>query len=176
MSILTNLPDNYNLLSPISFKAVFRKLPTIEYFCQSINIPGVSVGEAARATPFINFSQPGDSIRFDDLSITFLVDEEMKNYLELVTWLRGIGSPSDPKKERAVLERDRSASQYSGLYTDCSITLLTNNMNANKIINFIDCWPNSVSALQLSSTEGDVSAITSTATFKYRDFQIENVT
>ena len=176
MSIITTLPDNYNLLSPISFRAIFTKLPTVAYFCQSINVPGVSVGETTRATPFIDYSEPGDSIRFDDLSLSFLVDEEMKNYLELVTWLRGIGSPSDPSKERAVLVKDRTASQRSGIFTDCTITMLTNNMNANKTLTFIDCWPNSVSALQLESTAGDVTAITANATFKYRDFNIETVT
>ena len=36
----------------------------------------------------------GDDLTFDNLEITFLVDEKLANYIELHNWLVGIGFPS----------------------------------------------------------------------------------
>ena len=74
MSAITNLPDNYNLLSPVSFKFQIRSLPSVSYFCQTANIPGMSLGETVRSTPFVDFPIPGDKVTYDPLSITVVVD------------------------------------------------------------------------------------------------------
>ena len=94
MSAIKNLPDNYNLLSPVGFRFQIKKLPTVTYFCQSVNIPGISLGEALRATPFVDFSVPGDKVSYDDLSISFLIDEDLSNFLEVFGWMKKLGSPN----------------------------------------------------------------------------------
>ena len=170
MSAITNLPDNYNLLSPISFKFQIRKLPTVSYFCQSVNIPGISLGEAVRTTPFVDYALPGDKVSYDDLSLAFLVDEDMANYIELVDWIKNLGNTSDPEKQYKTL------TGTDGKLSDSSLTVLTNNMNANRDIVFFDCWPTSLSELSMESITGDIEPLQATATFKYRDFEIKKVT
>ena len=170
MSAITNLPDNYNLLSPISFKFQIRKLPTVSYFCQTVNIPGVTLGEAIRPTPFVDFALPGDKVTYDDLSISFLVDEDMENYIEMVDWIKKLGNTTDPTKQYATL------TGTDGKLSDCSLTILTNNMNANRDIVFFDCWPTSLSELSMETVAGEVEPLQTTATFKYRDFEIKKVT
>ena len=39
-------------------------------------------------------------ITYDDLTITFIVDENLENYIEMHTWLTGIGFPKDRKQFR----------------------------------------------------------------------------
>ena len=176
MSAITNLPDNYNLLSPIAFKFQIRKLPTVSYFCQSANIPGVTLGETIRSTPFIDYPIPGDKITYDDISIIFLVDEDMANYQEVLSWIKNLGSPDDPSKQYATLIDDKSSNALGGKVSDCSLSILTNNMNANKDIVYKECWPTNLSEITLESIADEIPVITATATFKFRDFTIEKVT
>ena len=35
----------------------------------------------------------GDKLTFDNLIVSFIVDESLENYLQLHNWLRGIGFP-----------------------------------------------------------------------------------
>lgn len=170
MSAITNLPDNYNLLSPVSFKFQIRSLPSVSYFCQTANIPGMSLGETVRSTPFVDFPIPGDKVTYDPLSITFVVDEDMANYIEVVTWIKNLGNTSNPKQQYATLTESDSK------ISDCSLTILTNNMNANKDIVFYDCWPSSLSELSLTTMDRNIIVLTATATFRYRDFDIKKVT
>ena len=176
MSAIKNLPDNYNLLSPAGFKFQIKNLPTVTYFCQSVNLPGISLGEALRTTPFIDFSVPGDKVSYDDLSVSFLVDEDLTNFLEVLNWMKKLGSPTDPSKEYSSLLNDKSANAMGGIYSDCSLTVLTNNMNANLDISFVDCWPTGLSELSLDTMTDDITPITASATFKFRDFTIKKVT
>ena len=175
MSAIKNLPDNYNLLSPISFRLQIKKLPTVTYFCQSTNIPGITLGESTRATPFIDYPIPGDKITYDDLSINFLIDEDMENYIELMDWMKNLGSPSDPTLQYAKLQEESATNPLGGILSDCTLTILTNNMNANKNITFVDCFPTSLSELTFESITDDITPITATTTLKFRDFIIEKV-
>ena len=43
---------------------------------------------------------PGDKVQFGDLTIRFLVDEDLKNYMELQKWIRGFGYPESGKDIR----------------------------------------------------------------------------
>ena len=178
MSAITNLPDNYNLLAPVSFKFQIRKVPTVTYFCQTANIPGVSLGEVTRATPFVDIAVPGDKVSYDDLSIAFLVDEDMANYIEMVDWIKNLGNTSDPKNQYGKFKNitDSGFAEKDVKVSDCSLTILTNNMNANKDIVFFDCWPTSLSELSLETVADSIEPMQATATFKYRDFEIKKVT
>ena len=50
------MPDNLNLLNSLLFKFEIEKFPNITYFCQSCSIPGIQIGEAQQATPFVDVS------------------------------------------------------------------------------------------------------------------------
>tara|TARA_Y100000593_G_scaffold54218_1_gene101377 strand:+ start:10223 stop:10735 length:513 start_codon:yes stop_codon:yes gene_type:complete len=170
MSAIKNLPDNYNLLSPVSFKFQINKTPMLNYFCQGASIPGLTLGETARVTPFVDYAMPGDKVTFDDLTISFLVDEDLANYTEIVNWIKNLGNTEDPKTQYNTLtDNDDKVS-------DCTLTLLTNNMNANKNIIFLDCWPSSLSELTLETMADSIEPLSASATFKYRDFNIKAVT
>tara|TARA_Y100000590_G_scaffold281658_1_gene316789 strand:+ start:214 stop:744 length:531 start_codon:yes stop_codon:yes gene_type:complete len=176
MSAIKNLPDNYNLLSPVSFKFQIKKLETVSYFCQNVNLPGLSLGEFTRVTPFIDYPMPGDKITYDDLSVSFLVDEDMTNYIELINWMKNLGSTENPAEQYKTLVNDKSANVLRGITSDCTLTILTNNMNANKSVVFEDCFPTTLSEISFESVADDVTPITASATFKFRDFSIKAVT
>ena len=176
MSAIKNLPDNYNLLSPVSFKFQIKKLETVSYFCQNVNLPGLTLGEFTRVTPFKDYPIPGDKITYDDLSISFLVDEDMSNYIELLNWMKNLGSPSDPSTQYKSLIGETQSNVIRGIMSDCTLTILTNNMNANKSGVFEDCFPITLSEISFESVVDDVAPIIASATIKFRDYTIKAVT
>ena len=49
------MTENLNLLTSLSFKFEIEKFPNITYFCQSCSIPGIQIGEAQQASPFVEY-------------------------------------------------------------------------------------------------------------------------
>jgi hypothetical protein len=123
--------------------------------------------------PLIRIPQGGDHLQYDELSITFKVDEDLENYLELHTWLRALGKRDFA--ERRVLSQ---ASKTSGesLKSDISLTLLTSKRNPNFEIVFKDAFPISVSSIQFTTTDTDINYVEASATFAYVTYDITKIT
>ena len=83
MSIVDTLPDNINFLSQNGFRFAVKRLPGVNYFCQSVTLPAVSVGAIESPTPFAAVPRPGDRITYEPLTIRFKVDEDLTNYFEI---------------------------------------------------------------------------------------------
>ena len=80
------LTDNINYLQPTGFKVVIDRenYPNLEFFAQSVDHPDVSIG--LPNVPFRrieNVAMPGDTIAYSPLNISFILDEEIKSYIEL---------------------------------------------------------------------------------------------
>ena len=84
-------PTKFDYASPTQFKFQITKLPKVEYFTTACNIPGISLNATVQPTPLADIPLPGDTIIFNDLEITFLVDENLENYREIHGWMYGIG-------------------------------------------------------------------------------------
>lgn len=171
MSALANQPTNSNFLSPLGFKFAIKKTPLTNYFVQAVSLPSISIGSGEVPNPFIKFRLPGTNLTFGSFSITFKVDEDMKNYMEIYNWLIEMGFPD-------------SFDQYNGssvsgdgtsIYSDCTLTVLSSAMNPNKEITFIECYPTALSSLTFSSTSTDVTYVEATATFDCRKFEIRQL-
>lgn len=90
MAAIDRLPTNKNFLSPLGFNFSIFKTPGVNFFVQSASIPSLNIGRAEINTPFNTLKYPGDKIDYGDMNITFRVDEELRNYYELYTWLTKI--------------------------------------------------------------------------------------
>ena len=100
---LTRQPTKLDYASPTQFKFSILKLPKVEYFCTSVNIPGISLGDATQATSLKNIPIPGDKLTYEPLQMTFLVDENLENFQEIHGWLVGLGFPRDHIEFRNLL-------------------------------------------------------------------------
>ena len=105
-SPLSRQPDNLDYLSPTQFKFNIHQLPKVEFFCTAANVPAINLGEAIFPTPYKQIPVMGDTLTYDNLSITFIVDENLENYIELHNWMVAIGFP----KSRAQFSNFRSGS------------------------------------------------------------------
>ena len=170
MSALQNLPDNFSYLSPIGFKFSLNNFPEVNYFCQSANIPGISLSTIPIGLPLKDIEEPGDNVSYEELTIRFVVDENMKNWLSIFDWITALGFPTpELQKERQLLKQNME------LKTDAVLTVLTSNMNAQMNFKFQECFPINLSAIQFDSSLTDVEYVTADVSFRYDIYQVQNL-
>ena len=175
---MQNLPSNYNLLSPTAYKLNIDRLPLVSYWCQNVMLPGIQIGESMQNTPFRALPQPGQNMTFDIFDCMFLVDEDMANWNEMYNWMRQITNPSDPTKEFATLPSSTTNNSNIGsttvkdMYSNARLHLMTNSMNSNKIIEFVNLFPTVLTPVTLESTDTAAQPIMATVSFVFHDMKL----
>ena len=71
------VPDNINPLSPIGFRLDIEKLPEVSYFCQEATLPDVTINAVSVPTPLAAIQIPDTILQYGDLTVNFLVDEDV---------------------------------------------------------------------------------------------------
>ena len=167
-----NQPDTNNYLNSNYFKLVFSRLPTMTYFCQSVNIPALNFGITEQATRFgLNIKRPGTHYNFDPLNISFLLDESIKNWTEIFTWMESIAN----YEIDTPIERGGPIIPHEDVHSDARI-LITNSAFVPKYeAVFKDVLPYSLSGWQFNSTENDSTPIVVQASFTFTSFRIEEL-
>ena len=174
---MQNLPSNYNALSPVSFRFSIKKLPNVSFFCQSANIPDLTIGVVARPSPMRDFNTFGDNLEIGALEVSFIVDEDLENYMEIQKWMRDLTSPENfTGYNTALANTEEGLGNLGGLVSDATLHILTNSMNTNKNIQYKDIFPTSLGALDFTTQDTEITAITALCSFDITDFTIESVT
>lgn len=167
MSVLNRTPDNINFLSPQSgFKFVIKRLPTVSFFLQRINVPGITTFAPTTSNPFTKIPHVGDHLDWEGLELTFKVDEALTNYREIHNWLVATTSPIDFSGYNTLA----NASKQSGasLHSDISLLIMDNSKGTViTTLTFVDCFPVSLSGFILSTDENDIQFVEATASFAY---------
>ena len=170
MSVLQDQPTNINFLSPIGFKFQLNNFPEVNYFCQSASLPGISISSISVPTPLKAIDIAGDEVSFEELSIKFIVDENMKNWLSIYDWIIGLGFPTKEGQEKY-----KKLTETSTLTTDAVLTVLTSNMNPQINFYFKECFPLSLSSIAFDSGGTDIDYVTADVSFRYDVYTVENL-
>jgi hypothetical protein len=184
-------PTKFDYASPTQFKFQLLKLPKVEYFCTSVNIPGVTLSNVDIATPLKSIPVPGTILDYGDLEMSFLVDENLENYREIHGWLTGLGFPRDHTQAKTLLDaaKDRfptggksdavtDAGKVTGspmplgpVFSDATLNVLTSKNTANIEVRFSDMFPVSLSALNFNQQANDVDYLSASVTMKYKIYE-----
>lgn len=167
-----NQPTNLNFLHSTGFKFFVKKLPTTNFFTESINIPGKKITVLTQPTPNYNIPLWGNKLIYSDLTVTFKLDEDMKNYFEISEWLDGIGKPESIRERQLLNLKDQI---NEGILSDCIINIPTNTKNPNLVITVKDAFPTSISDLVFSSSQTSEEHLIATATFKFASIKMERI-
>ena len=187
---LDRQPDKTDYLSPTQFRFGIHQLPKVEFFVQTCNLPGISMGNTEISNPFKNIPVMGDKIDYEDLNLTFLVDEYLENYISLHKWVTGIGFPENRGEFRT--HRDVTSNTPAGgstppadrvsaavpdkaMYSDAYLMVLSNKNNPIVEIDFKNVFPTSVGGLQFDGGVTDVEYLTCDVTFKYQIYEIKTL-
>ena len=83
-------PDSVNYLKNNGFKFEIPRIPNVNFYIQQANIPSIDVDNVETKTLY---AQPvydtGGRISYGSLNLSFIVDEDMNNYMEIYNWIRG---------------------------------------------------------------------------------------
>ena len=171
---------NRNFLSPIGFKFALKRSPAVAFFCNEANIPSMDLGVAEQPTYLKNIPVPGDKIQFGDLSLRFLVDEDLKNFMEIQNWIRGLGFP-ESLKEFVDLENEAEMASNFGnnaghdIYSDGTLQVLSSNLVPKFQVVFSDLFPYSLSTVTFDATDTDIEYFTAEVSFKYTIYRITDL-
>lgn len=174
MAAITRNPPNTNYLQSTKFQVVFPRITSVTYFCQSVNIPGISATPARHPTPFADLYKPGDKMEYDTFNIEFIVDEELWSWQVIHDWIRGYSFPCsfDEYKNmnrESIMTLHKEMPQYSDGYL-MSLTALN---NTKTILKFIDAFPVSLSEIRFDTTQSAETILTATAQFRYQLYNFE---
>ena len=88
-------PQNTNFQQPTRFLLTFPRISNTQYFCQTCNLPGISLVEIAQPTMFANLYHPSNKPIFQPFTATFIVDEALAAWIELFLWINGLAPSKD---------------------------------------------------------------------------------
>ena len=168
--------ENRNFLSPTGFKFTLTKTPKVAFFCNQANIPDLNLGVAVQPSYTKMLPTPGDIIEFGDLSLRFLVDENLENYMEIQNWIRGLGFPEElgqfAELEKSGSIRGRYVQDKQNIYSDGTLQVLTSSQLPNFQVSFKDLFPYTLSTVTFDATDTDIQYFTADVSFKYTIYDI----
>ena len=170
MYALQGQPTNINILSPNGFKFQLCNFPEVNYFVQSASLPGISISSISVPTPLKAIDLAGDEINFEELTIKFIVDENMKNWLSIYDWIIGLGFPTEEGQAKY-----KKLSENSELTTDATLTVLTGNMNPQINFVFQNCFPLNLSSIAFDSGVTDIDYVSADVSFRYDVYTVQNL-
>jgi len=192
-NIQTRQPSKMDYASPTQFRFKIAKLPKVEFFVQTANLPGISLGNVDVETTLNTIPFPGDEVSFSDLAISFLVDENLNNYKEIHDWIIGIGAPKSHTQfsDLRALSSDRfpgttastaatgtstpRAIPEGGIYSDATLTILNSKNIAKTEIRFHNAFPTRLGSLSYDVKSGDIDYLSAGVDFKYMYYEIVQI-
>ena len=171
---------------PTKFKFQTTKLPRVEFNCIQANIPGITLTEIQQPTRLIPIKIPGNDLTFENLNITFIVDEDLTNYRSVHDWMAGLSQMDSDEKYRALISsgndrmplsqqnnlqdagRTTSATPDGAIFSDSKLIILSARNTPLVELTFTDCYPLSLSALEYNQNATDVEYLQATVSFGYK--------
>ena len=192
-NIIDRQPTKFDYASPIQFRFKMTKLPKVEFFVQTANIPGISLGSTSFETPLKDIAGAGDKVNYQTLDVSFLVYENLNNYKELHDWILGLGFPQNHDQFKTL--QGTSADRFpgttastaatgtsipqpldeGGIYSDATLTVLNSKNIAKTEIRFQNVYPISLGSLSYDIKASDVDYLQVSASFNYMYYDIVQV-
>jgi hypothetical protein len=132
-----------NLLNTASFKFVNKIFKDVEFSCTNVSLPSITVESAPQSNRWADIKVPGDKLVYSDLTLSFNVDEQLKNYREIVAWMENISNVS---YENA-----------NDLLSDSTIIIYNSSNSLIGTYTFVDSFPTSISGIDFGIDDDGVS-------------------
>jgi hypothetical protein len=127
-----------------------------EFAVTSFNIPSVTLQFSNVPTPFLAGKEVTSKPDFGEISISFIVDEEMKNWLAIYEWMMDLSFRKSIKPR----------------FVDGTITIYSSHNNPIIKFNLSEIAPIYLSDISFSESSSETSPITATARFALTLFSV----
>ena len=164
--------QNRNFLSGVAFKFNLTKFPKVDFFSNSARIPELNLELTRQPSYLKNIDVPGERLTYGDLTLRFLVDENMENYISVYTWLKGLGFPESTKEFKDLTTDRDGIRDPKEAFCDGTLRILNSNYREVAQVKFRDLFPTSLTSLDFDATNTDIQYFTAEATFKYTIYNL----
>jgi len=202
MASVKRQPDKLDYASPTQFRFGIHQLPKVEFFSTAATIPAIALSDVIVPTAFKSIPMMGDQLTYDNLAISFIVDEYLENYLSIHEWMTAIGFPKNrtqfsqfksntsntpstasspsndigfwtsPSNDIGDVQKPTSS---NALFSDATLTILSNKNNPIVNVFFRDLYPVAMTGLSYNQAATDVEYLTAEITFAYQLYEIETI-
>ena len=158
-------PDSVNYLKNNGFKFEIPRIPNINFYIQQANIPSIDVDNVETKTLYAqSVIGTGGKITYGSLTLSFIVDEDMSNYLEIFNWIRG----EVPVEKSPPLRDPKSLA--NGI-----LVVMDNKSRPNIEIQYQDIFPIRLDEIGFNLTTTDPDPIIITTEFKFTGLKITKI-
>lgn len=131
------------------------KLKKVFLFCEATQLPGLSINTAPIKT-FGEIREMPYEKTFDNINMTFYVDKEMRVKYLFDQWISNIQNP-----------QRRTFQYYNNYTTDINIYVQDTAQNSRYRVKLFECYPKSISAVEMSYNNKDVMRCQVSMNYKY---------
>lgn len=167
--LLGDKPTTYNLLTANQFKFTTSRIPILSQFVTGVNIPSIEFVSTDLKTAYgVNYPIGTGKYIFSDLTVSFLVDEELEAWREVYEWIRRLGPMNDASEEI----------MYKNCYestTTAELTVMNKVYKPNFKFTFYNFFPIALTGFSFTTTAADTLQISSAATFRFLYYELEKL-
>lgn len=170
---MAGFTGSHNPLLVNYFEFILDRVPNMVYFCQSVNLPGIGFGVADQPTTLGHpVKVPTGAFRFEDLELTYRVDEHLKNWLELQNWIATTGNYIN---DDSTLPYQQTTVGGLGKTSDATL-LITNSFYKPKLkVHFKHVFPQYVSGINFAITTNTSNEALASVKFAHSGYTIETL-
>ena len=163
-------PDTNNYLGVNYFQLEITRTPTVTYFCQTASLPSLTLTPVEQpSTLGLRPKWIGGQYAYEDLQVSFLVDEDMKNWMEVYRWMEEIGNLGD-------MDNVIAGEQNMDFFSDITLLVTNSSYKPQYRVQFKKAFPIAISGINFNTASMDTEPILATATFTYDNYTIKTLT
>jgi|TARA_X000001388_G_scaffold24304_1_gene16804 hypothetical protein len=167
--LLGNFPTTSSLLTANQFKFNTARIPILSEYVTAVNIPSIEFVSAELGTAYgVNIPTATGKYIFEDLTVSFLVDEELESWREIYEWLRRLGPMND--ESQSIMYKDCYESTTLG-----ELTILNSAYKPKFRYKFHNMFPISLTGFSFTTTAADSIQLSSAATFRFSYYDVEKL-
>lgn len=163
LGMLQSQPENRNVIYPNHYKFNLKRIPNTAYWCQKVNLPTINITAIDQVTTFNPIKRPGGAVEVENFRITFIVDEDLKNWQELRQWIVQCSNDADFTDYKEPHEH----------LEDSAVLFITDSNNQPKYkVTFDGMFPIELEGIEFKADIPEQQYVYCTCTFSYTNFEI----
>lgn len=162
---LQSQPNNPNPLYPNHFQFNLNRIPNTTFWCQKANLPSINITAIDQVTVFNPIKRPGGAVEIENLNISFVVDEDLKNWKELRRWILECSNDVDFNDYKEPNEH---------LESSAVLFILESNNQPRYKVTFEGLFPVKLDGIQFRTDIISSENIYCDCTFAFTNFEITN--
>ena len=166
-SVLDRQPVSQNYIYPPYFQFVVSALPQMNYFVTKASLPDFGYDSAMiQDNRFASIKHPASKLGFQNLEVSFLVDEDMGNWREISDWIKRTSVVDDH------FDIDPNTKDH---FCDGTLVITNSAMQPNIEVSFKNMFPIRITGFQFDSSITELTPYESTVTFAYDYYEIKKL-